>query len=310
MVFVLIFDEAFLKTVGSESYQGTAKVKIRFFFTWINKFHPEITDILAIPGNIFQEYFVFIDNKKQQAQGKKRTRKILFKYINWYRRTINIPRSALKYDYDDIFDEDAYTFKETGTHRDETPLTMEWVVDCLRYWRTRSYEDYIFFSLLAYSAMRIQAATKIELAKIDLVERKIVTNDKITKWFGKENAYIIPKSFVVKLESFIEEIRLTRPNQKTLFRYIPAIYRRHIKEWADNVKQRKGWNIDMHPHLFRDAINTFFKENGLVLEEDRCLILIQMPKGVNPQVYLKRMKDFEFRRNLYDRYFPFKEPLP
>lgn len=310
MVLVLEFDERFLTTVGSTAYQYTMKVRVRFFFTWINKKFPHYQDILEIPASVFQQYFAHIDKKKMQVLGKNRVRKALHKYLNWYRRSLDIPKQALKHDYDDIFDPDGHKFIETGSTRQETPLTMEQVIDCLKYWRDRDYEHYIYYSILAYSTMRGGAACKILIKNIDLNERKIVTDDKVTKWFGKENAYIIPKGFVTKLESFIEEVRSLRPDQEKLFQYTAAVYRRHIKKWADDAKMRKGWNIDIHPHLFRDATNTLFKENGLTDQEDRCLILIQMPSGVNAQRYLKRMKDFKIRQEIYDRWFPFKDPLP
>ena len=290
----------FLQTTGKETHQRKIMYRILDFFRFLTTNYPGIISIWELSSKDYESYFKVLNSKEISANIKSRYHNNLFRYLKWLKRHEN-PQISI--DLTDIFDEENFKFGDNGTQREETPIDNNEILDLLRYFKTTMYEDFILYSLLLCSGMRIGAAMSITLDKIDFKNRKISTSDKSTKHFGK-NDYIISTKFATTLEAYIIELQRLYPNQSKLFRLTDKTYRKHLKDWADDYKKRTKIEINIHPHLFRDALNTILKERGMQ-DEDRCLILCQMAKGVNQQAYLKKYRNIKFRRELYDKFSPF-----
>lgn len=304
MVSVLKFDDSYLNTIGKSTYQRKVRLRIMSFIDFINSQYPNVKDIFSVPQMTFEHYFSLINNIDAKRNSKIRYTSNLKSYFDWIRRNRNIPKHKLEIDLDDIFDN--YHFSDTGKSRLETPFQKIHVFDCLRFFRERNFEDYILWGIIAFSSMRIGGAMNIQIKNINLDERYIITDEKQTECMGKDNIYFIPLKFKRSLESFLSEIQQVNSKREMLFKLTDKAYRLHLKDWGNSINERMSLKLDVHPHLFRDAFNTEIFELG-ANEEQRCMILNQMPRSVNPQHYLKRLRQIENRREIYDKFFPYND---
>jgi len=301
---VLEFDESYLRTIGKPSYQRKVKLRIEFFFNFIQEQNILVKDIFNIKQNVFENYFERINGLDASKNTKFRYINNLKEYLDWIRRNRNITKRKCKLDLDDVFDK--VKFSDTGTSRIETPFYKIHVYDCLRYFRERNFEDYIFWGLIATTSMRIGGAINLLIKNIHLDDRYLITDEKETENLGKNNIYFITPKFKRSLESYISEIQQINPEQEHLFKLTDKAYRLHLKKWGESINKRMNIKLDPHPHLFRDAYNTEMLQLG-ANEEQRCLILNQIPGSVNKQRYLKRLKQLENRKEIYDKYFPYND---
>lgn len=299
---MLNLDITYLETVGKASYQRKVRLRLEYFFKFMSLQNIIIDDIFDIEQQTFQKYFAKINSLKASKNAKFRYVQNLKEYLDWIRRNRKISKRDCKLDLDDVFHK--IQFRDTGSHRNEKPLYKEHVYDCLRYFREQNFEDYILWGLIATTSMRIGGAMNILIKNIHLDDRYIITDEKETEDLGKNNIYFITPKYKRSLESFILEIQQNRPEQEHLFRLQDKTYRLHLKKWEKSINKRMNLKLDVHPHLFRDAFNTEIFELG-ANEEQRCLILNQIPNGVNKQRYLKRLKQIEIRREIFDKYFPY-----
>jgi integrase len=206
-------------------------------------------------------------------------------------------KKELHYKYDNIFcKDDTYTkFTGNGSHLPfKLFRTKQEVTELLNKFRETSFEDYIFFCILAFTGMRIGGACNIKIRNIDLKERRIVTDEKITEFNGKDNKYVIPIPFVPQLEAYMLQIKDRKKKPEFLFGQSQHTY---FSRFKDQDSER-------HPHQFRDTINTFRMKKG-VNDSVLAIFLSQKPKGVNAQKYMKIFNDFSVRRDYYDYYFPY-----
>lgn len=289
--------EAFLETIQSEQYRRHNLSMVRNFFLWITLRLGKIDTIVNIDPNLFDIYFNEINlTNDGSAVNKLRYKLALQRFMGYCIQPLP-NKKELKMKFDNLFcKDDTYTkFNGNGKHLNfELYRTKEEVYELLNKIREVSFEDYIFFSILIYTGMRRGGASNILIENVDLEARRIITDEKLTEWNGKDNQYVIPIPFVSQLEAYIIQIKEICPEQKKLFDYSSGHYYQHFK----------GYDLKRHPHQLRDVINTFRMKKGCN-DSVLAILLNQKPKGVNAQNYMKIFRDFSVRRDYFDYYFPF-----
>jgi integrase len=283
----------YIKQFDAPSTERKERNKLSYFFQWCHKHHPAINNILDVDAKIFREFFQHIDAKDIQVRAKTRYLSAIKKFINHLILPILVENeSQITRNYSLIFSKRFYTFKMGGETRNAPVLTRDDVLDCLRFFRDRNYRDYLLFSILAYTGMRVVGAVHIQVKNISFTQRAIKTQEKRTKRSAGVNIYIFPKKLRIPIKSYIAEFHLDA--QDPLF----AISTKNIR------KQLKKWRHRAHPHQFRDTLNTLFFEGGL--EESLRMVLLNQNPGMNVKHYVKKyLRDLSARRELYDRYFPY-----
>ena len=140
----------------------------------------------------------------------------------------------------------------------------------------------------------------LKIDYFDLKNRTFQTQEKPTQSSTGWNRYFFPRKFKIHLESYLVQLQYECPDQEYLF----SIQTKSVRKILSDYPKRH-----VNPHLFRDAINSHWVENGLLDTEIRSILLNQRPTGVNAQRYLKKYmqndKSGKERLKLYDKYFPY-----
>jgi integrase len=293
-----LYLDGYVQSKKSDSTQRKVRQNLYFFYNFIIDSYPSIKSILEVDPLMFRAFFTHLENQSLQKVGKNKYRQNLKAYIYW----IISPDLALgiipKINYELVFSQKFHKFTQTTPAKDDIVLSREDIFNCLKFFQGRNFRDYIMFSLLAFTGMRVGGLVSILIDDIDLHERRLKSQEKPTEDNLGLNEYFFPKSFIWDLEAYIMEIKAKYPNQTQLF---------PITEKAVRI-QLRNWNNLAHPHLFRDAINTRRFEMGLMDDALRGILLNQSPNGksINSRHYLKKyLKSWEARRELYDQYFPY-----
>lgn len=291
--------QSFDKFIANEQniYTRTRKQhQIHFFYKWLCDNYPTVSTIIDVNPVQFREYFQFIEQNIDAGESTKRKYRIsLQKFIKWIIKPILAANQNVKFNYDIIFDNEYVEFTDTGFHYDEEPLTAKDVAESLNYFHNRSERDYIMFCLCAFTGMRVSGIVNITFDHINFEERRIETQEKRTKRSTGKNSYPIPKPFLNVFKAYVFQQQQIFPGELRLF----PITTKTIRE------QVKFWRKKMHPHLYRDALNTIWQEMGLD-QALRSLLINQKPSGINALHYLKKYRSWKAKLEIYDQYFPFK----
>lgn len=269
--------------------------QIAYFYEWLKIKNHEIKSILDVDPLIFRDYFQYIEKSVDaQFSIKSKYRSVLKQFILW----IMVPKLARgeksRFDYSIVFAPNYVELTDSGFTRTVEPLSKNDILDCINFFRTRNERDYIVVCLLAYTGMRIGGLVNIEIKNIDFTTRCINTKEKRTKANTGDNRYAFPKFFAESLKAYVFQYQLMRPNEIYLFPVTTKNLRQQLKKWRKEI----------HPHLFRDALNSRWADLGMD-EGLRSIILNQKPTGVNAQHYLKELKSWNKRLEYYDRFFPY-----
>lgn len=292
-------DQALYKTfLSSEQNHGTRARKtfqLQFFYDWSVAHYPGIHSILDVTPLQFREYFQYVNDHVQgQLSVKNKYRTTVKQFIYWIIRPLIAVGDTIKYNYEVVFEPAFLPMRDTGSRRNEEPFSKADVTDCLNFFRTRNEQYYLIFALLAYTGMRVGGVVNIEIDKIDFENRFIWTQEKQTKATTGSNMYPIPLSFVNTLKGYVMQYQQLSPKENFLFPLATGVIRKQLRKWRNEA----------HPHLFRDALNSRWMEQGLD-EGVRALLLNQKPKSVNADHYLKILRSWKARLEFYDKYFPY-----
>lgn len=279
----------YLESIPVEGTRTNHTKYLRYFYTFMGN-----VKILKLKPVDFRTYFQHVESQNV-GKATKSKRTVAIKDFIYF---LILPKLAanekVDYNYELIFSSKFFTFSQAGEKRAEEPFTKDDVSDCLAFFRPRNERDYMMFSLLAYTGMRVGGLCNIQIKNVNIQERTIKTQEKKTKVRSGFNTYFIPMSFVNTLEAYLLMRKKLYPNQQFLFPILPKTVRKQIKRWRDTA----------HPHLFRDALNTRWEE--MKLEESiRAILLNQKPSGVNSAHYLKKYRSISARKDVYDRNFPY-----
>jgi integrase len=284
--------------IANESNAGTKKRKIyqtTYFYLWLVERYSAIETILDVTPIQLREYFQWVDTSVHALLDVKSKYKTSLKqYIYWIITPQLAAGEQIKYNYEVIFKDSFYTMKNTGTHRSEEPLTKQDVLDCINFFRERNERDYIMVCLLAYTGMRVGGLMNLELRNINFDLRCLLTQEKRTRAHNGINKYAIPPFFVRILKAYVTQLQALYPTQTHLIPICSRVIRKQLKKWRSSI----------HPHLFRDAINSRWSEAGMDIGF-RSILLNQKPPNVNTDNYQKFLRSWNARIEIYDKFFPY-----
>jgi integrase len=195
---------------------------------------------------------------------------------------------------------------------DEKYLTYKTIIRVLRfYYRNHNYKMFILVALMTYTGLRISELVTIHIKDIDLENRKIISGR--VKRFSKRGITLsfIPGFFVNYLREYMKTVtgdflfpaEGAKNKLKTQYPFIAiSTIEARLKKLSIILKLEEPIN----PHAFREAINSEREAKFRDIPDRHLAILInQKPPTVNSQNYLKRLKNWEKIRDLYDQYFPY-----
>lgn len=182
-------------------------------------------------------------------------------------------------------------FSENGTKREVIMVSPEEIKDFLRKLKEIDVENYILFSILAYSGCRIAGLINLTFNNIHFDRGVFFTQEKATKTSSGMNKYFLPLAFCKELQNYC--IR----NQISGVDHICPVSDKQIRVRLRKIKP--NW----FPHLFRHTFRTQLHLRGCPNTEAEFL-LNHAVSNVQ-QVYLQQLKDENHLRSIYDRYFPY-----
>jgi integrase len=287
--------ESYVQSKRSPFTQKHVRRAIVFFWKYVKTQNLAIQSILEVDPLLFRRYFEHLDRQPMRQMVKSKLRQNLKAFLFWILSPDLVSGILPKYNYEMIFSNKYYRFRESGHVYPEDPLTREDVLDCLQFFQARNFRDGVMFKLLAYTGMRIGGLIALKIADIDLVNRKLTTQEKPTQVHNGLNEYCIAQALVADLQAYLLEVQMKNPSQIHLFPVSPNSVRRQLGKW----KRKKT-----HPHAFRDALNTRWAELGLEMAL-RDILMNHEASSINSKHYLKKYRSWDEKLALYDQYFPY-----
>jgi integrase len=265
------------------------------FYDFIIDHYPRVNSILKVTPQQFRAYFEYLDHRALQKDIKTKTRQNLKAFIFWIISPDLIRGKLPKYRDELIFMNNFYRFRESGTTHETVLLSKEDILECIRFFQDRNFRVYLMVKILAYTGMRIGGMINIRIDQIDLEQRKITTQEKPTTTHNGINEYCIALPLMADLQSYLLEVQLKNPGQEFLFPMSTTSVRNRIHKWKKK---------QVHPHAFRDALNTRWAELGLEMAL-RDVLMNHEASAINSKHYLKKYRNWEEKLTLYDQYFPY-----
>lgn len=270
---------------------------------------------LEVTGREILHYFKdFVNVKPIQKKSKLLYRDILSAYYNYisdYKRDIENIEFKSPIPSRKIWDFSGKTKSLDFILNNDQELTIEIIEQVLHHiYFVKPMRIFIATSLMAYTGARINEIASIELKKIDLNNRWFIVQVKSKKSDKRDGIYYFPEFFVSELNHYIKLVKEEYPDAIYLFHseksrmdhYYPRVFEHTLKQ----VKKELNLNVNIHPHVFRDFLNTKRFDMGCKLEL-RKLLLNQTVKDVNVKHYLKSYQNKEKLRTVFDKYNPFTE---
>jgi len=240
----------------------------------------------------FERLFLFIEKKKISKKMKVRYRSDLRDIIFYaIRDEIASGRYDLKTKYDYLFSDEFFTFSESSKPRIIIQLNASDITQFLAECRSKSIDDYIWFSILIYSGCRISGLCNLIISDIDFKTGKFQTQEKKTKHSSGLNTYFLPGFFLSELKVYLKRRCLSRRDK--VCNISDKQLRIHLKRYRS-----KWW-----PHIFRHTIRTLWYLRGMS-NIDAELLLNHRITNLD-QIYLQQLNNIQHLREIYDKYFPY-----
>lgn len=292
--------DAFIDSKKSPATKKNVSQNCYYGFSFFANNYPEIMSVLKITPEQFKSYLTFIENRTLRKPVKRKYRSNLKAFINYLLDEARAYNEKIPFNYDYIFSDKFVKFTDSTDKVERDELTQGDVVEIISFFENRNFRDFIMVSLLAYSGCRVGGLCALKIEKIDLANRTFETQEKPTGNKTGWNRYFFPRKFKIHLESYILQVKRLNPSQELLFPIQTKTVRRQLSTYSKR---------HVNPHLFRDALNTNWVENGLLDSGIRSILLNQTPSGINATHYLKKYtqsdKSGKKRQKLYDQYFPY-----
>lgn len=240
-------------------------------------------DILAL--------FEWIDAKEISLKAKSRYRYHLKTIITYaLKQGINDPGIVQKIAFwNFILSKDYFQFKETGEKRKILYISPEEMRSFLQHLRETHIENYILFSILAYSGCRIGGLMDVRFTDINHQSATFITHEKPTRHSSGKNTYYLPTWFIDHIQTYQERIQ-----EETLFHVTTKAIRRRLK----------GYKPQWWCHLFRHSLRANWAKLGMD-QQIAELLLNHAPSTVDA-IYLQGLNtNPQFLREQYDKFFPY-----
>lgn len=163
----------------------------------------------------------------------------------------------------------------------------------------QKYRDFIVFGILISSGMRISEALTTKVENIDLDERTIQTGFiKDARKSNKTLLFFFRERFKPYLKRYIQYL-----NDKSEWLFPGQKEYLNSSSFRDYVGIKYGKKYRKF-HKFRGTLITNYKKNGCSLD-DREILMNHKPTSMQGGHYVKL--SISERRDLYDKYFPYKD---
>jgi len=240
----------------------------------------------------FEALFLFLEKKKISKKMKVRYRADLRDVVFYaIRNEIASGHFELKTKYDFIFSDSFFSFSESSERREIIRIGADDIQRFLSECRKKDINDYIWFSILSYSACRISGLCNLVIKDIRFSERMFITQEKKTKTSSGLNKYFLPDYFIGELQVFIKRNNLKQTDR--ICWLTDKQIRMRLKRY-----RAKWW-----PHLFRHTIRSLWHLRGMPGIEAE-LLLNHRVRDLEC-VYLQQLNNKEHLRKIYDKYFPY-----
>ena len=290
----------YIDSKKSPATQKNVSQNLHYGFNFIHTHYPKINSVLQITPEQLKDYFIHIEARPLRKTVKRKYRTNLKAFINYLLGDLRAYNKKLPFNYDYVFSDEFHKFKDSSGKIERDAVSVTEIYEILAFYENRSMRDFVLIGILAYSGCRVGGLCALKITDIDLENRTFETQEKPTSGSTGWNRYFYPKKFQVHLESYLIELKMCHPTRELLFPIKPKSVRQILSNYP---------NRHVNPHLFRDAINTHWVENGLLDAGIRASLLNQKPSGINAGHYLKTYtqndKSGKNRLELYDKYFPY-----
>ncbi|WP_371804529.1 tyrosine-type recombinase/integrase [Candidatus Lokiarchaeum ossiferum] len=293
------FGEYIVSKKSKETKKNVSQ-NLHYAFNFYQENYPNFKSVLEITPDQFKAYFQHLEARILRDKVKGKYRLNLGAFIKDMLGETRAYNEKSRYNYDYIFSNDFFKFTDTAGEVERDALSLHEIFEILTYYENRSIRDFVLVSLLAYSGGRVGGLCALKINDIDLTNRTFQTQEKPTQGSTGWNRYFFPRKFKVHLESYLVQLQFENPDQELLFPIETKTVRKILSDYSKR---------HVNPHLFRDAINTYWMENGFGSDGLRSIMLNQKPTGVNAEryfrKYVKNDKSGKARLKLYDQYFPY-----
>lgn len=272
--------------------QYDKKNKLKLIFTFLYD-QIGIKRIMEYSAQEIYALYEWIDEKPISKKAKSRYR-YHFKSIMDYILKINVdqPNFFEKNAYwNYILSRNYYEFKETGERRKITYISPEEMQQFLQHLMKTEINNYILFSILAYSGCRIGGLIELYIKNINFEKRTFITYEKPTKNSPGKNEYYLPGFFCDHLQTYLLRNQMGNDDKLTLLT---------TKAIRERLKQYKEW----WPHLFRHSLRVNWQKKGM----DRAIaeILLNHAPSTVDSIYLQSLNnDPKYLREQYNKFFPY-----
>ncbi|MFX1478313.1 MAG: tyrosine-type recombinase/integrase [Promethearchaeota archaeon] len=347
---VIPYLDAFLRNY-SDRMKPMIRNKVIYFHKWCKlRFIREgLEDILTFEHAHTLKFLERDINKRKIRNGPKKGEPIkLVTKEKWriaikkyYDFIIKIYKIEGKIFINPVPDSDIYHFDKPKTDlakikRDSFKRKPNYnhALKLLNYAYYEDFELYIALGFLIWSCPRIEELVSIEVANIEIPEKKkechfeieynskihivrqlrfILTELKRTKKEDKSGVYCYPKFFITHLELYLAQKELIYPGDPYLFPS-PLIKGQPVnqKYFRDRLRDARHYlNIDLKitPHMFRKLTNTYRKRMG-VDPDDRALLLNHEIDRVESTSYNLDFEEFARIQVIYNNSFPYPDFTP
>jgi integrase len=155
--------EGYVRTKRSKYTKIHVNADLQRFYDFIIENYPAVKSILEVNPLQFRAYFEHIDQRPVRKNVKNKWRTNLKAFIFWIISPELAQGNLPKINYEMIFSNKYYSFRESSGPREEDPLTREDVLECLHFYQGRNFRDFVLFSLLAYTGMRIGGLISLQI---------------------------------------------------------------------------------------------------------------------------------------------------
>jgi integrase len=319
--------QLFLNRYSESSKQHVRMILVDFALYSKKHFNKTLLDVdMGDVIHYFSEYIDKLPGRKNKFASKnvKRRKRIFlntyYEKLKEYKKRIEKKQIENPIPPLELYDFSGKQVRYEDLEYEEDIITLSDITKVVNYlyYNVKNPQVYMATCLILYSGCRIREAMHLELEKIDLKERWFITQIKSKKREKRDGIYFFPEFFVAELERYIKLLKKTFRGYELKYLFqstydmdnrVEHIRSKLIQTYIQKAKDHHRLTSKIHPHAFRDYVNTRRFELGLRDSRFLKLLLNQTVGDVNFIYFKKYKKRIQLRDNFYDKYNPFLTSL-